>query len=142
MPEYPTNPDIERRRSERLAKDAAAHAEGLTVAERLTRRAKEQIVELKLTDEGGEFIICMRQPTRAEMESLQSTQEAIKNDSTYDEANDELCTMLAHLCTDESLTYEFWHEGAYSMADLIEIITKLFASLVGRVKAAQSFRAN
>jgi len=131
---------ITERKQKRMEKTAAETAAGLTIADRLTRRAKERTVSLELSDHEGDFEITMRQPTRAEMDDLQKMQIAIQNESTQDEANDRLCVSLGDLCLDESLDYEFWMAGNYSMEDLIEIIQKLFESLVARVKAAQSFR--
>jgi hypothetical protein len=109
---------ISQKRRQKKAEKAAEDAAGLTIAERLTRRAKEQTVSLKLSDHEGDFWITMRQPTRAEMDALQK------------------------LCLDGSLDYGFWMTGNYSMSDLIEIVQKLFESLVAQVNAAQSFRSN
>ena len=134
------DPEIAKRKGKRIEKKAAEDAAGLTIADRLTRRAKAQTVELTLKDDGGEFIIAMRQPTRAEMEELNRLQEAIEEEGTYDEANVRLSEMLGHLCLDESLTPLYWMAGDYDMGDLIAIVQKLFESLVERVKAAQSFR--
>jgi len=134
------DPNIAERKQSRRVKKAAEDAAGLTIADRLTRRAKAQTIGLTLEDEGGEFIIKMRQPTRAEMEDLQKTRDALKDEKTQDAANDRLCGMLSDLCLDESLDYEFWLAGNYSMIDLVDIIDRLFESLVVRVKAAQSFR--
>jgi len=131
---------IAERRRARHVKKAADDAAGLTIAERLTRRARAQTVKLAREDEGGEFIIEMRRPMRAEMEELQKMQLAIQKEDTQDEANERLCAVLGDLCLDESLTTSFWLEGNYSMSDLIEIVQKLFESLVEQVKAAQSFR--
>ena len=134
------DPKIAERKRGRQVKQAAEDAAGLTIAERLTRRAKAQTVELTLEDEGGEFGIEMRQPTRAEMDELQRMQLAIQEEGTQDEANKRLCMMLKDLCLDDSLNYQFWLAGDYDMIDMIDIINKLFESLVVRVKAAQTFR--
>ena len=134
------DPNIAERRQERQVTQAVETAAGLTIADRLTRRAKAQTVELSLKDEGGDFSISMRQPTRAEMEDLQRTRDELKTEGTQDEANKRLSAMLGDLCTDTSLDYEFWMAGNYGMTDLIDIVDKLFESIVERVKAAQSFR--
>lgn len=136
------DPKIAERRHGRQVKKAAENAAGLTIAERLTRRAKAQTVELLLEDEGGEFTIVMRQPTRAEMDELQRMQLAIQEEGTQDEANDRLCVLLDQLCIDGSLDYQFWMDGNYGMGDLIAIVQKLFESLVVQVKAAQTFRSD
>ena len=134
------DPKIAERKRGRQVTQEAETAAGLTIAERLTRRAKAQTVELMLEDEGGEFGIEMRQPTRAEMDDLQKMRAAIQEEGTQDEANDRLCSMLDDLCIDASLDFEFWMAGDYDMIDMIDIINKLFESLVVRVNAAQSFR--
>lgn len=136
------DPNIAKRRQGRQVKQAAENAAGLTIAERLTRRAKAQTVELMLEDEGGEFGIEMRQPTRAEMDDLQKMRAAIQEEGSQDEANDRLCRTLEDLCLDESLDYQFWMAGNYDMIDMIDIVNKLFESLVVRVKSAQSFRSD
>jgi len=134
------DPALEERVHDADVKKAAESAAGLTIAERLTRRAKAQTVELPMQDEDGDFAIVLRQPTRAQMDELQKMQIAIQNEGTQDDANDKLCVLLDHLCIDGSLDYQYWMDGNYSMNDMIEIIQKLFESLVERVKAAQSFR--
>ncbi len=134
------DPGIAKRKHDRQVKTAAETAAGLTIADRLTRRAKARTVELPMQDEDGDFTITMRQPTRAEMDELQRMQIAIQKEDAQDEANDRLCVMLDHLCINGSLDYQFWMDGNYSMEDLIAIIQKLFESLVAQVKAAQSFR--
>jgi hypothetical protein len=136
------DPKIAERRRGRKVKQAAEDAAGLTIAERLTRRSKAQTVELTLDDEGGEFGIEMRQPTRAEMDDLQKMRAAIQEEGSQDEANERLCRTLEDLCLDESLDYQFWMAGDYDMIDMIDIVNKLFESLVVRVKAAQTFRSD
>jgi hypothetical protein len=134
--------ELTRKHRERQVKNAADDAVGLTVAERLTRRAKAQTVELPMMDEDGDFSIIMRQPTRAEMEELQRLQAGIQDESAQDDANERMCEVLGDLCIDDSLDTEFWQDGDYSMIDLFAVVQKLFEVLVEQVKAAQSFRAD
>lgn len=134
------DPKIAERRRGRQAKQAAETVAGLTIAERLTRRAKAQTVDIGFSDDEGVFTLVMRQPTRAEMDDLQKMQIAIQVEGTQDAANESLCFMLGDLCIDDSLSPEYWMEGNYSMTDLIDIVNKLFESLVERVKSAQTFR--
>jgi len=116
---------ITERKQKRMETTVAETAAGLTIAERLTRRAKERTVSLELSDHEGDFEITMRQPTRAEMDGLQKMQIAIQNESTQDEANDRLCVSLGDLCLDESLDYEFWMAGNYSMQGLFQLCVEL-----------------
>lgn len=132
--------DISRRHQERQAKKAAENAAGLTIAERLTRRAKAIVVELRMYDEDGDFSIVMRQPTRAEMEELQRIQAGIQDETAQDDANERMCEVLGDLCLDDSLDTEFWRDGNYSMIDLFAVVQKLFEVLVEQVKSAQTFR--
>lgn len=136
------DPKIAERRHERQVKKAAETAVGLTIAERLTRRANAKTIELPMIDEDGVFSIVMRQPTRVEMEDLQRAQEELQNEKSQDAANDRLCVMIARLCIDESLDYQYWMDGNYDMVDLIDLVNTLFGSLVERVKAARSFRTD
>lgn len=136
------DPDIAARKHGKQVKKAAENAAGRTIAERLTRRAKAQTVELQMTDEDGDFAIVMRQPTRAEMDDLQKMRAAIQEEDSQEEANTKLSVMLGDLCIDRSLDYKFWMAGDYDMIDMIDIINKLFESLVVRVKAAQTFRSD
>ena len=134
------DPKIAERRQGRQVKQAAETAAGLTIADRLTRRVKEKTVELRMAGADGDFVIVMRRPMRAEMEALQKSQVEIQDERTQEEANDRMCVMLESLCIDDSLDHEFWMAGNYDMVDLINIVDKLFESLVERVKEAQTFR--
>ena len=132
--------ELNKRRAENIATKQSDAAEAMTVADRLTRRAKAQTVELTLSDDEGNIIIAMRQPTRREMDDLQKLQKELQDEKTQDNANKRLCKMLDSLCIDDSLDYDFWMAGNYGMDDLIAIVQKLFESLVEQVRSAQSFR--
>lgn len=136
------NKGLNERRQNRLMTKAAEDAAGLTIAERLTRRAKAQTAELPMQDEDGDFSIIMRQPTRAEMEELQRLHAGIQDEAAQDGANERMCEVLGDLCIDDSLDMAFWQDGDYSMIDLFAVVQKLFEVLVEQVKAAQSFRAD
>lgn len=133
--------ELTKRRDDHIAKDQADAVVAMSIADRLTRRAKAQTVDLSLSDVVGDFIITLRQPTRKEMDELQELQKDIQDKNMQLEANRTLCEMLDSLCIDDSLNYDFWMAGNYSVTDLIIIIQKLFESLVEQVKTAQSFRA-
>lgn len=133
--------ELTQRRDDHIAKEQADAAVAMSIADRLTRRAKAQTVDLSLSDDVGDFIITLRQPTRKEMDELQELQKDIQDKDMQLEANKTLCEMLDSLCIDDSLNYDFWMAGNYSVTDLIIIIQKLFELLVEQVKTAQSFRA-
>lgn len=130
------------RRNKRLSEKAADDAAALTVAERLTRRAKSKTVNLTLSDADGDFVIDMRQPTRKELDELLKYQTAIQKPDEQEDANEKMCLMIGDLCTDESLNAEFWGGGDYAIDDLVTIIQKLFEGFVKVVKEAESFRSN
>lgn len=140
MSEKKVDPELTERKEQRIVTEQVGAAVAMSVADRLTRRAKAQTVDLTLSDGVGDFIITMRQPTRREMDDLQKLQNDIQDVNTQDEANKSLCGMLDSLCIDDSLNYDFWMSGNYSMNDLITLVQKLFESLVKQVKSAQSFR--
>ena len=48
--------------------------------------------------------------------------------------------LMADLCVDESLDIDYWNNGNYSIADMFELIGKLFEGFVERAKEVQSFR--
>lgn len=134
------DPAIDKRRKERLEKQAAQNAKGMTVADRLTRRAKQQITKVTLSDDLGEFIIELRQPTRKELDELLKFQREIQDPNKTEEASKELYGMLGKLCCDKSLDEQYWREGEYSLSDLMELINKLFEGFIERFKEVQSFR--
>ena len=140
MSEKIVDSELTGRKEQRIVTEQADAAVAMSVADRLTRRAKVQTVQISLEDDLGEFIIEMQQPMRREMDELQKLQTQIQNEKTQVKANKSLCQILGKLSIDDSLDYEFWMTGAYNMNDLISIIQKLFESLVEQVKAAQSFR--
>lgn len=134
--------ELNERRRKRLADKAEADAAAMTVAERLTRRAKSKTVALTLSDLEGDFIINMRQPTRAELDRLLKYQTAIQKPDEQEDANKKMCFMIGDLCTDDSLNAEFWESGDYAIDDLVTIIQKLFENFVTIIKEAESFRPN
>ena len=140
MSEKIVDSELTGRKEQRIVTEQADAAVAMSVADRLTRRAKVQTVQISLEDDLGEFIIEMQQPMRREMDELQELQTQIQNENSQVKANESLCLILGKLSIDDSLDYDFWLAGNYNMNDLISIIQKLFESLVEQVKAAQSFR--
>ncbi len=131
---------IAERRKERLAKQAADNVASMSIAERLTRRAKQQTTKVTMTDDLGEFIIELRQPTRKELDELLKFQKDIQNPEKETEASEKLYAMLGSLCCDDSLNAEYWAQGNYSLNDLMDIINKLFSRFVERFHEVQKFR--
>lgn len=136
------DPELVKRVADRKEQEAAETAAGLTVAERLTRRAKNKTIDLPLSDEDGDYIIAMRQPTRRELDELLQYQEAIQKPAEHDAANKGMCDMLADLCIDSSLNSEYWMRGDYNIDDLVLIVQKLFEHFANVIKEAGFFRSN
>lgn len=136
----PKKTSVSQRRKKKNVDKAVATAKGISIADRLTRRGKEKIVSIPMSDEGGEYAIICRQPTRAEMDIILQLQQKLQAAETQDEANAQLADMLADLCEDESLDIDFWLAGHYSLGDLFAIIGGMFAAIADEVKTAQGFR--
>ena len=136
----PKKTSVSQRRKKKNADKAVATAKSLSIADRLMRRGKEKTVSIPMIDEGGDYAIICRQPTRAEMDTMLQLQHKLQAADTQDEANAQLAEMLADLCEDESLDVEFWIAGHYSLGDLFAIIGGMFAAIADEVKVAQGFR--
>lgn len=136
------DPEIGKRKTARKTKEAAESAVGLTIADRLTRRARTQTVELPYEDEDGEFSIVLRTPTRKELDSLLVIQTNLQKVDTQDAAGEKLCYMLDDLAIDSSLNYAYWKEGDYSMDDFIQIFAKIYTAIADQVQEVQTFREN
>lgn len=128
------------RKTARKTKEAEETAAGRTIADRLTRRARTQTVDLSFEDEDGEFTIVLRTPTRKELDILIVLQGNLQTVDTQDAASKELYRMLDDLTIDPSLDYAYWKEGNYSMDDFIQIFSKLFAAIANQLQEVQTFR--
>lgn len=136
------DPNITKRKTARKSKEAAETAAGLTIADRLTRRARTQTVELSYEDEDGEFSVVLRTPTRKELDMLLIIQTNLQKVGTQDAAGEKLCHMLDDLAIDSSLNYAYWKEGDYSMDDFIQIFAKIYTAIADQVQEVQTFREN
>lgn len=136
------DPEIGKRKTARKTKEAAEAAAGLTIADRLTRRARTQTVDLLFEDEDGEFTIVLKAPTRKELDVLIVLQLDLQKLDMQEAASEALFHMLDDLSIDESLDYAYWKEGDYSMDDFIQIFAKLFTAIADQVQEVQTFREN
>lgn len=137
-----SDPGIAKRVSDRHNQEQVDVAVGLSVAERLTRRAKSKTIELTLSDSEGDFVIKLHNPTRKELDKLLKYQTAIQNPDEQVAANEHLCGMLGKLCIDDSLNSVYWLNADYDLDDLVVLIQKLFENFVKIIKEAESFRSN
>ena len=83
---------------------------------RLERRLKYRIIDVKFRDDIGPFIIQIRPMSIAEARHLNElrtragpTPDVLK----MRPLDDEFCHILADLCYDKKLTYEYWKKGDY-----------------------------
>jgi len=131
---------ISEKRKEILKEREADKQKQLTIAERLTRRAKQLATKITLSDDIGEFEIEMRQPTRKQLDELLKLKQEIQQIETQEEANKKLYSLLADLCLDDSLDFEYWEKGDYALADLLDILNKPFDDVLTRYNEVKSFR--
>jgi hypothetical protein len=141
----PKKGSISSRRKQILEEHENQKLENLTIAERLTRRAQRKTTSITLEDDEGTFTIEMFQPTRKELDELLKCQADLQNVKTQEKAYETLYNLLAELCRDDTLDYDFWKEGAYGLTDLMDIINTLFGNVLTKyqeIQQAQSFRKN
>jgi len=133
------NPELLQRHRGRQVKKAAEDAAGLTIAERLTRRAKAQTVMITLPDDDEDIIIEMQVPSwghtceLTQMESLMATPKG----------HIHIAEIMDDLCQNPELDLAFWKSGAIGLIDmrlLIEGLTSESLKYAKQRAATQSFR--
>ena len=134
--------NLEKRRRERLRKLARKQVNELSVAERLTLRALERVIAVSFEDSHGEFAVKMHVPLRNEFDEIVRLQEELKSKEPgrIEKAGIAFFKIIASLCIDDSLDYEFWQNGAYDAMDMIHLIEGLTSEMAEKVQEAQSFR--
>jgi len=139
MPKLVDSSDIAERKADRIEKKAAEDAAGLTIAERLTRRAKAQTVMVTIPDDVGDILIEMQIPSwgvvceLTQMETMMASHEGHLR----------IAEIMSDLCRTPGLDKDFWISGAIGLLDmrlLIEGLTSESIKSVQHVQAAQSFR--
>lgn len=134
------DPNIAKRKQGRQVKKAAEDAAGLTIAERLTRRAKAKVVSIQLlADEDGDLTIDMHLPSwgytceLAQMETLMTTKKG----------HNRIAEIMDDLCQTQGIDIAFWKSGMIGISDmraLLEGLTSESIKATQRVKEAQTFR--
>ena len=134
--------NLEKRRKERLRKLARKQVNELSIAERLTLRALERTIAVPFEDSHGEFAVKMHVPLRNEFDEIVRLQEELKSKEPerIEKAGVAFFKIIASLCIDDSLNYEFWQNGAYDAMDMIRLIEGLTSEMAEKVQEAQSFR--
>jgi len=134
--------NLEKRRKDRESDLAQKKVKDLTIAERLTLSALERIISVPFEDSHGEFAVKMHTPLRSEFDEIVRLQDEIKSKEPerIEKASDTFFRMLASLCVDDTLNYEFWNGGAYDPMDMIRLMNALTSEMAEKVQEAQSFR--
>ena len=134
--------NLEKRRKERLRKLARKQVNELSIAERLTLSALERVINIPFKDRHGKFIVKMHAPLRDEFDEVVRLQGEIRsgNLKRIEKASNEFFQMLASLCIDDSLNYEYWKKGTYDAMDMIRLIEAITSEMTEKVQEAQSFR--
>lgn len=131
------DPDIAERRRGRQVKQAAEDAAGLTIAERLTRRAKAQNITITIPDDAGDLLIDMQIPTWkdvCELTQMEAMMETLEGQARIAE-------ILGDLCQTDGLDNEFWKSGQIGLIDMRLVIEGLTTESAQRVNQVRSFRS-
>lgn len=138
------NPDLSAKLQAKAQEKAQAQADGLTIAQRLTRRSRTETIFIPFTDDLGEFFVEVRLPTSAELDGLMQFEKTIsakKDDpGAVDAASELLYQQLADLTTDPSLDKEFFRSGGFLASDLSQIIKEIMLEEEKRITRVSSFR--
>lgn len=141
---YEEDPEVTSRFRSRMKKIRNAEADGLTIADRLMRRAYDQRFIIPFPVEGGAPVpVEVRMPLAAELDELmrlQGDNRAAKTAAERRSLNRRICEMLGSLCIDESLDADFFESGALTAPDLHQIIIEILMENRRRIVSAQSFR--
>lgn len=119
-----------------------------SIAARLTRRAREQKFTIPFPGEDGPIPVIVSMPTLNELNELVILREKIlaplpENHDEFaqrDKDVERFYHMLADVCVDESLDYEFFKSEALMLPDLFQIVTEILLENGTRVAQAKSFR--
>ena len=118
---------------------AAENAAGLTVAERLTRASKRDIIPIPLEDEDGIFVLEMREPLISERKTIQTMMNRVKGTTIKQQEKTEknLVKLLAKHSVDPSLDEAFWMRSEYTPSKFQHILLSLLGLTEDRIKEAK-----
>ena len=133
------DPGIAKQQKAVRIKKAADDAAGLTVAERLTRASKEEIVKIPIKYSGGDFFIEMRLALVSEQQAIRRiSKEFGGNVKDHEEEIEvKLAEMFAHHSIDESLDMDFWMRAEFSASIFQRLLYALLGMSEEQVRAAQ-----
>jgi hypothetical protein len=132
-----------RRRREEVSRKSF---EDMTIAEKLTIRAMEQSITVPFVSNAGNIPVEIRLPTLAEYDLLSTFQrrwEAAVVKGDLERANalaNDIFSVMADLCVDDSLNETFFKEGIISASDFHQIVKEALLEYNRRIKSARSFR--
>jgi len=142
--EYKDDPALTARFRARMTEIRHTDAEGLTIAERLMRRAFDQRMTIPFPTENGEPVpVEVRMPLAAELDELAHiyiANRTARTDKSRQDINKQMCELLAGLCIDESLNEDFFSSGALTVPDLYQLIFEILLENRRRIVSAGSFR--
>lgn len=143
------DPELSARLAARTAQAALNTAQNLSTAQRLSRRAKHETLKIPFEDDLGTFEIEIRIPTSAELDELMKLQKKVgeagkslspEGPAEVDRISEELYKKMEDLCTDPSLTAEFFKSGDFLGSDFGQIIKEIFIEEERRISNISSFR--
>lgn len=137
MAETIDNPELSRRHRGRQETMAAEDAAGLTIAERLTRRAKAQNITITIPDDDGDLLIDMQIPAWKDVCELTQMEAMMETP----EGQARIAEILGDLCQTDGLDNEFWESGQIGLIDMRLVIEGLTSESVQRVNQVRSFRS-
>ena len=130
------DPEIKKRKQQRKEKQAVENAAAATIADKLTNRAKTQIVDVPMQDEAGNFDIPMHIPSMGDTYDLTQFENMMQDQ----EGRERMATMMTDLSVDPSMDYNFWLNGSIGLLDLRLLIEGLTSASLQRMKEVKSFR--
>lgn len=141
-PQQVEDPDLEKKRKNRLRNLKRKEIKELTIAERLTLSALERFINVPFKDSHGEFTVKMHMPLRDEYDEIVRLEGELKSKDAerMEKASASLFKAFASLCVDNSLNYEFWESGAYDPMDMLQLMAAVTSEMAEKVQEAQSFR--
>lgn len=122
----------EKKLSELDKKDVASLQEALTVKERLERKLKTDVIELKLKDDLGDFSLHFRKLTPQEHDMVAHLQRRMKTEPDKEaELTKQLYELLGRVSLD-GLDEDFWKNGTGFSPDV-------FITAIIKIMTASSF---
>ena len=138
------DPALDRKFSAKMKSKIEDAKEHMSIADRLTRRAKTQTIFVPFSDDLGEFEIELRLPTAAEQDRMVELdhlmKEGVNDEEKIKAATEEIYKTMAALAVDPALDYVFFKSGSFLGSDLGIMIKAVMQADQDRLKATVNFR--